>query len=153
MKTATKILLWINIEVTAFFVLACCGDILEISKYYFNGQYREFPELKDLLVMTIWLLAGFVALLVFNANTLYCVSCATTKSEIKIWRIVLAFLLSNVIVGILLCCMDDNDFMLKYARKDKPSSPLEKLEKYNQMLNEGMINEEQYKEIKQQLLK
>ena len=152
MKTVAKVFLWITIVVLALYVflfgmVAFVGIVASIAPSEATG-----PGL--VLAMVFCVATVVLALmLAYNIYFLNRLGKASKKSDLKTWQIVLLFFSSNLVSGILLCCMDDNDFAPEGASAYNKPSPLDTIMKYKLMLDEGLISQEDYEAKKKELLK
>ena len=152
MKTVAKVFLWISIVGLALYVLlfglvAFVGIVASLAPSEETG-----PGL--VLAMVFCVATVFLALmLAYNVYFLNRLGKASKKSDIKTWPIVLLFFSSNMVSGILLFCMDDNDFAPEGASTYNKPSPLESIMKYKLMLDEGLISQEEYEAKKKELLR
>ncbi len=152
MKTVAKVFLWISIVGLALYVLMFGLVVIAAIAAHFSPSTESGPALLFAIVFGVMTVV-FALMLAYNIYFLNHFGKAIYKSDIKTWQIVLLFFCANMVSGILLCCMNDNDFAPASAFLAKKPSPLDTIMKYKQLLDEGMITEEQYKEIKQKLLK
>ena len=152
MKTVAKVFLWITIVVLALYVflfgmVAFVGIVASIAPSEATG-----PGL--VLAMVFCVATVVLALmLAYNIYFLNRLGKASKKSDLKTWQIVLLFFSSNLVSGILLCCMDDNDFAPEGASAYNKPSPLDTIMKYKLMLDEGLISQEDYEAKQKELLK
>lgn len=152
MKTVAKVFLWIEIVGLSLLTALYVVDAVMLLVALGQVPVEMVRDLRIAFALALALILLFVWMLVFNINNLQCLNLATAKTDIKIWRIVLCFLFSNFIVGLLFCFMEDKDFVFKYAKQNIAKDQFDKLEQYRQLLDEGMITKAQYDEIKQTLL-
>ena len=152
MKTVAKVFLWITIVGLALYVLlfglvAFVGIVASLAPSEETG-----PGLVVAIVFCV-VTVVLALMLAYNIYFLNRLGKASKKSDIKTWQIVLLFFSSSLVSGILLCCMDDNDFAPEGASAYNKPSPLESIMKYKLMLDEGLISQEEYEAKKKELLK
>ena len=150
MKTVTKVFLWIEL-ISAIIALLFMGlaFLVVLSAL---AQATE-PETIAVAIMFGIMSLVMIPMIVYASGTIKVLNNAKSKSDISTARKVCGFIFGGVIIGVLLCLIDDEEFDPPVpARPTGDADRLELLMKYKSMLDEGLISEEDYQKQKERIL-
>lgn len=168
MKTAVKVFLILSIISGIICGLFCLFLIGVASSRYFSeylGEYFEEYFIIDfslfiLGIFGIFVVALVIVSLIVSIIALNKVNTAKRASDISTGFKILVLLFSNIISGILLLCMNDDDFSpsysipsysMPYTEKNK-ANDMDELVKLKKLLDMGAITPEEYEAKKKQIL-
>ncbi len=150
MKTVIKVFLWIQL-ISAILALVFMG--LAFLVILAALAETTEPEAVAVAVMFGIISLMMIPAIVYASGTLKVLEKAKSKNDISTARKVCGFIFGGVIVGVLLCVIDDDEFDPPVpARPTEPTDRLELLMKYKKMLDEGLISEEDYQKQKEKIL-
>ena len=150
MKTVTKVFLWIQL-ISAIIALLFLG-LMFLVVLSALSQTTE-PEAVAIAIMFGFMSLVMIPVIVYASGTLKVLDKAKSKRDISTARKVCGFIFGGVIVGVLLCLIDDEEFDPPApARPTGDADRLELLMKYKSMLDEGLISEEDYQKQKERIL-
>ena len=131
MKTVIKVFLWIQL-ISAILALLFMG----LAFLIVLAALAQATEPEAIAVAIMFGIMAFVIIpaIVYASGTLKVLEKAKSKSDISTARKVCGFIFGGVIVGVLLCVIDDDEF----APPTPPAPPVDKLEllmKHKKMLD------------------
>ena len=154
MKKVATIFIYISIALLSFLaVFSLIFSVVGII-YQATNPYYDFILTLSFIIYMVLLLVFCAIGITVGALTLKKLKIAKTKSEMFTLS-VLCLIFCNIVSGILLVCMDDKDFSeeAEEISEDKNLNKLEeKLLKLEKMKNDGLINQEEYAELRKKAI-
>lgn len=162
MKTVVKVFLILSIVAAA--IMAVVSAIFTVLGLAMLGT-GEFEAGLAMLVMGIVYMVISIPVLVINIIALKKVAAARCADDVSIaWKVVI-LLFSNIISGVILLIMKDEDYLTEAEKAEKmsqeeftksaPSTNSEKFDdllKLKSLLDAGVITEEEYNAKKKEIL-
>ena len=161
LKTVAKVFIILSIVAAAFMVLL--SAIMIVSGLLMLNM-GEFAGASILIMGVIYLIIS-IPMLIINIIGLKKVSAAKCADDVSIAWKVLVLLFSNVISGILLLIMKDEDYLTEAEKAEKKSQDecaksacatnsekFDDLLKLKSLLDAGVITEEEYNAKKKEIL-
>ena len=153
MKIAAKIFLILSIVSIAISIGYLMLICIMIMSFGIAGE-EIFGVLFVITAAIIMIMAGLCLApsLVISIVGLRKLNAAKNKSDISITWKILILIFGNLISGILLFCMDDEDFSGEKKNEESGVDGIELLKRYKELLDMGAITEEEYQQKKQEIL-